>query len=136
MKPVKPKAYCLPSPKKKIFRWQLFFDRSTMNNTDALEIENDLDISASGLENTVDSHGIAHAIIFSSLAIVSMISSSIVVWLILHSKSKLTSIYHRILLGMSFGDFLYSLGGAHFNAMAPSDVNYIVWNARGNLGKP
>ena len=77
-----------------------------------------------------DGHIMVKAIIRSSLAIVSMISSSILIWMILRSKARSTCIYHRILLGMSVADIIFSLGSSHFNATAPSDNNYFVWNAR------
>lgn len=81
------------------------------------------------------SHKKATAIIQSSLAIVSLISSSVLIWMINRSTSRLSTTYHRLLLGMSVADILYSLSLAHFNTTAPSEMSYKVWNARGNLGK-
>ena len=109
--------------------------RKIMQNNIDNALGDDHDTSVSGVDHSVDGHGIETTIIHSSMAIVSMISSPIVVWLILHSRAKSTTIYHRILLGMSFGDIVFSLALAHFNAMAPSDDNYFVWNARGNVGE-
>ena len=71
-------------------------------------------------------------VIRSSSAIVSLISSSILIWIMNRSNARFSSIYHRMLLGMSVGDIFYSLSLAHFNSAAPSDVDYYVWNARGN----
>mmetsp|Transcript_13479 Transcript_13479/g.28596 ORF Transcript_13479/g.28596 Transcript_13479/m.28596 type:complete len:362 (+) Transcript_13479:1-1086(+) len=33
---------------------------------------------------------------------------------------------------MSIADIAYSLSGIHFNAVAPKDVSYMVWNAKGS----
>ena len=52
--------------------------------------------------------------------------------MIFKSKQRLTSTYHRLLIGMSIGDILYSLSLATFQTMSPSDLSYVVWNARGN----
>ena len=72
------------------------------------------------------------AIIWSTSAIMSMISSSLLVLTIFRSPKRLSTTYHRLLLGMSIGDILYSLTFSTFQASSPSDVGYIVWNARGN----
>jgi len=71
-------------------------------------------------------------IIQSSSAIVSTISSSTLIWMILRSPQRLSTTHHRIIFGMAVGDILFSLSMASFNAMTPSDVDYIVWNAKGN----
>ncbi|KAL9188595.1 hypothetical protein ACHAXT_006973 [Thalassiosira profunda] len=81
-----------------------------------------------------DGHSKSTTIIRSSMAIVSIISSSLVVWMITRrTKSRLSSIYHRLLLGMSIADILFSLGLATFNAVIPSDEEYVIWNAKGNV---
>lgn len=77
-------------------------------------------------------HGMANSIIRSALAVVSVISSCTLIWMILRSKQRLSTIFHRILLGMSVADIFFSLGLAHFNFTAPRDDDYMVWNARGN----
>lgn len=79
-----------------------------------------------------DGHGKAIAIIRSSLAIVSIISSSTLIWMVKRSNAGFNTSYHRILLGMSIADILYSLSIAHFNVTAPRDMSYMVWNAIGN----
>jgi hypothetical protein len=57
----------------------------------------------------------------SSLALLSLTSSSQLVWLIKKShRAGWTTMYHRILLGMSIADIFHSLSLAHFNLMAPS----------------
>ena len=80
----------------------------------------------------VDVHNMAHAIIRSVLSIVSMISSSILLCMILRSRTRLTTTQHRILLGMSVADILYSMSLATFNFMAPKDDSYFIWNAKGS----
>ena len=49
------------------------------------------------------------------------------------SKDRLSTTYHRLMLGMSVGDILFSLSQVTFGAISPSDMSYMVWNARGNL---
>ena len=77
-------------------------------------------------------HGKNITIIASTFAIVSVLSSSTLIRMIMKSKQRLSSTYHRILIGMSIGDIFYSIPLATFHAMSPSDVSYMVWNARGN----
>jgi len=80
----------------------------------------------------IDVHDIATTIINSSLAILSLISSSVLIWMIKRSRASFATTYNRILLGMAITDILFSLGSAHFNFTAPSDDSYYVWNASGN----
>lgn len=91
------------------------------------------------LEDLIDAYadqkygfGKTTAIIGSSLAIVSMISSSVLIWMIKRSRDGFRTTYHRIILGMSVADILYSLGLAHFNFASPSEDDYFIWNASGN----
>lgn len=79
-----------------------------------------------------DGHGKATAIARSTSAIVSTIASSLLIYIIYRSKAGLTTTYHRILLGMSLSDIVFSCSLISFNAVAPRDVDYMVWNARGN----
>ena len=76
----------------------------------------------------------ATTIICSVMAIISVIASSVLVWMIKRSNAALSTTYHRILLGMSISDIFFSLALATFNFTSPSDVDYFVWNARGNQG--
>jgi len=66
-------------------------------------------------------------------AIVSFLSSCLLIGIVLRSHKRLTTTYHRLLLGMSCADVLYSLGAVTFSAVVPSELDYTVWNARGNL---
>ena len=79
-----------------------------------------------------DGHSKATSIIRSVLANLSLISSSILIWMIRRSHAGLSTIYHRILLGMCVADLMVSVSFAHFNLIVPSDDDYRVWNARGN----
>ena len=91
-----------------------------------------LSSSSSDEEWSHNDHSKANTIIRSTMAIISLISSSILIWMISHSRTRFSTTQHRILLGMSLVDILYSLSLAHFNVTAPKDNNYFVWNARGN----
>ena len=53
-------------------------------------------------------------IIQSTSAIISFLSSSILIWILKRSNARFTSIYHRMLLGMSVGDLLFSLSYVTF----------------------
>ena len=79
-----------------------------------------------------DGLGKASAIVRSSMAWVSIIASSLIIWMICRSYIRFTNTYHRLLFGMCVADILYSLGSAHFNLTAPIDMNYVIWNAKGN----
>ena len=79
-----------------------------------------------------DGHSKATAVIRSLCAIVSLISSSILIWMLLTSKVRLSTTYHRLLLGLSIANIFLSSSLATFNYTAPSDGDYYVWNARGN----
>jgi len=86
-----------------------------------------------GYSDFRDGNSKAIAIIRSSLAILSVFASSILVWMINRSSDRFSTTYHRILLGMSIADILYSLSLSLFNVLAPTDDAYMVWNARGNM---
>jgi len=74
----------------------------------------------------------ATTIIASSLAIVSLISSSALIWMIKRSRASFTTTYNRILLAMAISDIIFSFSVSHFNFTTPIDDNYFVWNASGN----
>lgn len=52
-------------------------------------------------------------------ATVSLISSSIIIYIILRSLTRLNSIYHRIMFGMSVGDIMMSLAVAFTHLAMP-----------------
>jgi len=64
--------------------------------------------------------------------IISIISSSTLIWMILRSHQGLSTTQHRLLLGLCVCDIILSLGCSTFNTAAPSEMNYRIWNARGN----
>lgn len=77
-------------------------------------------------------HSKAIGIIRSVSALVSMISSSVLIWMVLRSKNRSNATHNRIVFGMAIADLLYSVVSVHFNALTPNDLSYMVWNARGN----
>ena len=79
-----------------------------------------------------EGHGKVFGIIFSISAIISVVSSVSLIRMITTSKQRLSTTYHRLLLGISIGDILLSLAFATFQVMEPSEMNYMVWNAKGN----
>jgi len=80
----------------------------------------------------IDVHSKVTTIIRSTSAIISLISSSTLIWMITRSRAGFTTSYNRILLGMAISDIFMSLGLANFNFTAPRDDSYFVWNASGN----
>ncbi len=78
------------------------------------------------------SHAKSFAIIRSVSGITSFLSSSTLIWMILRSSKGLSTTQHRLLFGLCISDILSSLSSSTFNAMAPAEINYYVWNARGN----
>ncbi len=82
--------------------------------------------------NHCDTHSKPQAIIRGVGGITSVISSSTLIWMILKSSKGLSTVQHRLLLGLSISDILSSVGYSTFNMMAPADVSYFVWNAMGN----
>ncbi len=71
-------------------------------------------------------------ILKSTFGILSILSSSILIWMIARSHKGLSTTQHRLLLGLSIYDVITSLAFSTFYFFPPSDDSYIVWNARGN----
>ena len=71
-------------------------------------------------------------IIRSTAALISLLASMVLIWMLHKTTKRFTSVYHRMLLGMGIGDIIFSLSQAHFNAASPKDLYYTVWNAIGN----
>lgn len=78
-------------------------------------------------------HTMVLAIVRSLVAIISVISSATLIWMMRRSHVGFTTTYHRLLLGICIGDILLSLGHSLFNMASPSENSYLVWNARGNM---
>eukprot|EP00956_Cyclotella_meneghiniana_P020196 scaffold35353_cov39-Cyclotella_meneghiniana.AAC.2 len=62
-------------------------------------------------------HGKSLAIFQSTMAIVSAISSCCLIRMIMTSKDRQSTTYHRLMLGMPVSDILYSWPLATFGAM-------------------
>jgi len=77
------------------------------------------------------SHGKALVILRSVSGITSLISSSMMIWMILRSLEGLSTPKHRLLFGLCMCDILASLSYSTFNLMSPSDIDYSAWNVRG-----
>ncbi|KAL7475146.1 hypothetical protein ACHAW6_001072 [Cyclotella cf. meneghiniana] len=71
-------------------------------------------------------------VIRSTSAIVSLISSSMLIYLLARSKQRLCTTYHRIVFGMCIADIIFSSSLATFNLTGPIDGRYYVWNVKGN----
>ncbi len=73
-----------------------------------------------------------HGILRSVSGMTSVVSSSTIIWMILRSHNGLSTIQHRLLLGLCISDLISSSSLSTFNVMVPSEIDYYVWNARGN----
>ena len=78
-------------------------------------------------------HGKAMNVFRSMSAIVSLILSALLVCTIIRTRDRLSTTYHRLLLGMSIADLLASSSSAIFGAAVPSEMAYLSWNASVNI---
>ena len=62
----------------------------------------------------------------------SLISSIILICIILRSHIGLSSTFNRLLFGLCVSDVLSSVAHTISSAAGPKDLDYAVWNARGN----
>ena len=62
----------------------------------------------------------------------SLISSIILICIILRSHIGLSSTFNRLLFGLCVSDVLSSVAHTISSAAGPKDLDYVVWNARGN----
>ncbi len=81
----------------------------------------------------IETHSKNIAIIRAMCGITSVIASIILMWMILRSNAGLSTPYHRLLLGLCIADTSYSFSMSFFNALVPSEIDYFIWNASGNL---
>lgn len=72
-------------------------------------------------------------IIKGAMAIISIIASAIFIWMVLRSHDGISTSQHRILLGLCISDIIFSSNYLFFGSMAPKEIGYISWNARGNM---
>ena len=71
-------------------------------------------------------------LVTSVTAVISMISSFIVIWMIRRSHVGLSSTYHRLLLGLCISDIIFSISMSFLGIWAPSELSYYHWIAMGN----
>jgi len=64
---------------------------------------------------------------------ISMFSSVVLIWIIRRSHVGFSSSYQRLLLGLCVGDIVFSLSNSMLNAFVPAELQYYIWNARGNV---
>ena len=65
---------------------------------------------------------------------ISLIASSIIlVWNVLRSHIGLSSTFNRLLLGLCVADIMSSCAFTFSTVMIPKEVDYLYWNARGNM---
>jgi len=96
-------------------------------------MSSDAGIDDASLNEWKNGPGKHMSIIRSSTAIVSLASSWLLVWILHNTDDRFSTTYHRLLLGMSVADIFLSFGFCTFGAVAPSELSYFIWNARGSL---
>ena len=64
---------------------------------------------------------------------ISLIASITLVWIIFRSHSGLSTPLNRLLLGLCIADIVSSFASALSTLMVPRDVDYMIWNAQGNI---
>ncbi|KAL7529381.1 hypothetical protein ACHAWF_002956 [Thalassiosira exigua] len=78
-------------------------------------------------------HGRNMNICRSTSAIISLVSSTLLVIAISKSRDRLSTTYHRLILGMCVADLLASSSSVMFGAAVPGEMAYLSWNASGNV---
>ena len=89
------------------------------------------ELYATGADRIAGSEKVA-SIIGSTSAIISLVASSMLIYLLTRSKQRLSTTYHRIVFGMSIADIIFSLSLSMFNLTGPIDDQYYVWNVKGD----
>ena len=63
---------------------------------------------------------------------ISFIASTTLVWYILRSHDGLSTTFHRLLFGLCIADIFSSFALMLASLMVPQELDYMIWNARGN----
>jgi len=66
-------------------------------------------------------------------SIISIICSSTFIWMLRRSRDGLSTSKNRVLLGLCVSDIIYSSQYLPFGMFAPKELDYVSWNARGNM---
>ena len=67
------------------------------------------------------------------LGSISIFASSLVMWMILRSHKRLSTTLHRLIFALSISDIIFSACAAFSSVAVPKDVDYMFWNANGNI---
>jgi hypothetical protein len=78
-------------------------------------------------------HNRANAIASHVSGTISLIASMTLLAIILRSRDGLSTTFHRLLFGLCISDIMSSLSWALSSSMVPRDMDYLVWNAKGNI---
>ncbi|GFH55173.1 hypothetical protein CTEN210_11649 [Chaetoceros tenuissimus] len=73
------------------------------------------------------------AIIQTILSLLSLIASIAVICMIARSHAKLSTVFHRLLLGLCIADIVLSLSLAFLTAPIPAKYSQDIWNAQGTI---
>jgi len=80
-----------------------------------------------------EGHGKNLIVTRGAMAIISFTSSVIFIWMILRSSDGLKTTQHRLLIGLCIADVIYSSTQILFGHSGPKELDYVAWNAHGNL---
>lgn len=72
------------------------------------------------------------AITASTTGFLSFIASISTLWIIYRSHKNLSTTFNRLQFGLGIGDLMFSFAYMFSALPLPRDVDYMVWNARGN----
>ena len=72
-------------------------------------------------------------IIYSVTGSISIISSAAIIWHILWSHKRLSSTYHRLVVGLCVSDLMTSFAFAFNSTATPKEMKYLMPSARGNV---
>jgi len=111
------------------------FSLKVDHGDDSVNARFDEDQLIVSMEDLIDSgyHSRNNVILRSCTCILSCIASIALIWMVRRSNAGLSTTYHRLQLGLSITDILFSLFLGCFNIMAPKENSYFSWNAQGNM---
>jgi len=91
------------------------------------------DAAAGGMFDEILEDSKKYGIIQTVTASVSLIASTTIIWIIFRSRTRLSTTFHRLLFGLCIADIISSFAQSLSTSMVPNEINYYIWNARGNV---
>ena len=108
-------------------------NKNTTTITDGMVFPYTLDELESLYSETRDNEAQTSSILRTVSAIISIIASSTLIWMISRSEKGFGSTQNRLLLGICISDIIFSISFSFCNLTAPASDAYMTWNAKGNM---